>query len=276
MKGWLENCQAVGGGDTPEVVADALDAVLKLSWRVESTKICVLISDAPPHGLDQEGDTFPNGCPAGLDPARIVREMAEEHITLYSVGVEPPIGNALNISAAISKHIFSLFCLVRYRDFFMALAYITGGQYVPMVNSKLLAKVIIGGVREEISLDRLMQDAMPDIDREMQQAEAEGVNDKIKTKRLNDMFTSKNIRSKRMKNSYGALSSAATDGYAKCPDMAEMRIQFRLQSTATPTVLDNSAYSELSSETNYDILEDETISEDQAARMVQKWQRRKK
>jgi hypothetical protein len=107
MKGWLDNCQAVGGGDVPEAVADALDAVLKLSWRVKSTKICVLISDAPPHGLDQEGDTFPNGCPAGLDPARIVREMAEEHITLYSVGVEPPIGNALDISATISKLCFA-------------------------------------------------------------------------------------------------------------------------------------------------------------------------
>ena len=45
----------------------------------------------------------------------------------------------------------------------MSLAYITGGQYVPMVNAKLLAKVIIGGVREEISLDRLMQDAQEDI-----------------------------------------------------------------------------------------------------------------
>jgi hypothetical protein len=57
----------------------------------------------------------------------------------------------------------------------MTLAYITGGQYVPMVNAQLLAQVIIGGAREEISLDRLMQDAQQDIDREMQQAEAEGV-----------------------------------------------------------------------------------------------------
>jgi hypothetical protein len=92
MKGWLENCQAHGGGDAPEAVADALDAVLKLSWRTDSTKICILIADAPPHGLDQTGDSFPNGCPAGHDPARIIRDMAEEHITLYTVGVEPSIG----------------------------------------------------------------------------------------------------------------------------------------------------------------------------------------
>lgn len=92
MKSWLDNCQASGGGDAPEAVADALSEVLKLSWRAESTKICVLISDAPPHGLNQNGDHFPNGCPAGHDPARIIRDMAEEHITLYTVGVEPPIG----------------------------------------------------------------------------------------------------------------------------------------------------------------------------------------
>ena len=92
MKSWLEQCQAAGGGDGPEAVADGLHAVLKLSWRNESTKICVLISDAPPHGLNPSGDGFPNGCPCELDPVKIVREMAEKHITLYAVGVEPSIG----------------------------------------------------------------------------------------------------------------------------------------------------------------------------------------
>ncbi|CAF1284021.1 unnamed protein product [Didymodactylos carnosus] len=91
MKGWLEDCTAVGGGDAPEAVADAMHDVLKLSWRAEATKICILITDAPPHGLDPSGDSFPNGCPNGLDPIKIAREMAEKHITLYTVGVEPPI-----------------------------------------------------------------------------------------------------------------------------------------------------------------------------------------
>ncbi|CAF5176199.1 unnamed protein product [Rotaria sp. Silwood1] len=35
MKDWLKNCEADGGGDIPEAVADALDAVLKLSWRIK-------------------------------------------------------------------------------------------------------------------------------------------------------------------------------------------------------------------------------------------------
>jgi hypothetical protein len=91
MKIWLKDCSADGGGDTPEAVVDALHDVLKLSWRAEGTKICILISDAPPHGLDSSGDSFPNGCPCGLDPIKIVQDMAKKSITLYTVGVEPPI-----------------------------------------------------------------------------------------------------------------------------------------------------------------------------------------
>lgn len=91
MKRWLTQCSAEGGGDTPEAVADALHDVLNLTWREGATKICILISDAPPHGLGVGGDYFPNGCPAGFDPIKVVRQMAENNITLYVVGVEPPI-----------------------------------------------------------------------------------------------------------------------------------------------------------------------------------------
>ena len=45
MKKWLEGCSAEGGGDLPEAVADGLHEALKLSWRENATKICVLISD---------------------------------------------------------------------------------------------------------------------------------------------------------------------------------------------------------------------------------------
>lgn len=95
MKGYLEQSSAQGGGDNPEAVADALHDCLNLSWRPEAAKICILISDAPPHGLVAAGDSFPDGCPAGHDPLSIVRKMAERNITLYIVGVEPPIGECL-------------------------------------------------------------------------------------------------------------------------------------------------------------------------------------
>ncbi|CAF3513150.1 unnamed protein product [Rotaria sp. Silwood1] len=179
--------------------------------------------------------------------------MAEKHITLYVVGVEPPI--------------------VPYRDFFMSLAYITGGQYVPMVTSKLLAKVIIGGVREEISLDRLMQEAQADIDHEMQKAEAEGASEKEKAKRINNIFSSKNLRAKQMHNSFGAASSLATDCYSKCVDMSEMKSKFSSKPTA-PSAAFASAIP--TAETTYDLMEDQHVSEEQASRVYQKWNNRKK
>ncbi|CAF2529021.1 unnamed protein product [Rotaria sp. Silwood2] len=253
MKRWLEHCQAQGGGDAPEAVADALHDALKLSWRAESTKICVLISDARPHGLDPNGDDFPNGCPVGLDPIKVVREMAAKRITLYVVGIEPPI--------------------VRYRDFFMSLAYITGGQYVPMVTSKLLAKVIIGGVREEISLERLMQEAQADIDREMQKAEAEGASEEEKAKRINNIFASKNMRAKQMHNSFGATSSLAQDCYSKCVDMNEMK---SVISSKLPTPPAAFASAMPTAETTYDLMEDQHVSEEQSSRVYQKWQNRRK
>ena len=50
-----------------------------------------------------------------------------------------------------------------YKDFFVAKAYKTGGQYVPLRNANLLSKVIIGGVKEEISLEKLMEDVQNDV-----------------------------------------------------------------------------------------------------------------
>lgn len=219
-----------------------------------------------------------------------------------------------------------------YRDFFMSLAYITGGQYVPMVNAQLLAKVIIGGVREEISLDRLMQDAQADIDREMQRAETEGVDEKEKIKRINTLFSSKNLRSHQMQNTYGAPSAVATDCYSKCADMSEMQMQFASKapthptgslfgsvptaafggppmayptssvfggaptttstgffSAGTPAVptsgftfgapmapMTSSAVVMPTADTSYELEENAAINEDQAARVYQKWQHRKK
>ncbi|XP_071137280.1 alpha-protein kinase vwkA-like [Mytilus edulis] len=69
MKTWLDNAKAQGGGDTPEAVADALNEAAMLSWNKESTKISIMVSDAPPHALDPSMDSsFHNGCPNEHDP----------------------------------------------------------------------------------------------------------------------------------------------------------------------------------------------------------------
>lgn len=73
--------------------------------------------------------------------------MSEKGITIYSVGCEPAI--------------------LPYKDFFQAIAYKTGGQYVPLRNANLLAKVIIGGTQEEISLEKLMENVQQEVQEQM-------------------------------------------------------------------------------------------------------------
>ena len=143
MKRWLEDSCAKGGGDCPEALADALKDVLDLSWRDSAVKICVLISDAPPHGLGDAWDGYPNGCPLGLDPVVLAKNLAAKGVTIYAVGCEPAIRP--------------------YKDFFMALAYITGGQYVPLLKAQFLTRVIVGGAQEQISLEQYMAEVTEEV-----------------------------------------------------------------------------------------------------------------
>jgi Mg-chelatase subunit ChlD len=140
MKGYVNSMSASGGGDGPEAVTEALWEALQLPWRHDSAKVFILISDAPPHGLEPSSDDFPNGDPTGRDPLVLAGLMANKGIVIYSVGVEPGLGS-----------------YTHGRDFMMALAKITTGQFLPLANANLLPTVVIGGAIEEISLTRYME-----------------------------------------------------------------------------------------------------------------------
>lgn len=205
MKGWLEACQAQGGGDLPEAVADAMHDALKLSWRENSTKICILISDAPPHGLSSNSDSFPQGCPAGIDPIDVAKKMAQKGIILYCVGVEPPI--------------------LPYKDFFSAIAFMTGGQYVPLTNADMLAKVIIGSAQEEISLNKLTET----VEQEIMEHQRLGITDEFElAKAVETSLKSKGVKSKQLKKDgakFDAPSSHALN-YSKMTSLAEINKDF--------------------------------------------------
>ena len=51
----------------------------------------------------------------------IVGELCQKGVTIYLVGCEPAVH--------------------KYKEFYSAMAYITGGQYVPLRNANLLAQV---------------------------------------------------------------------------------------------------------------------------------------
>lgn len=129
--------KADGGGDGPESLADGIHAVTQCDFRKDAIKIVVLISDAPPHGLGDHGDGFPDGCPCGHDPHALVADaFRSREIVVYSVGCEPAIqGNTAMLLRAWSK--------------------MTGGRYVPLGNAAALGSLIIGGAKEELELDKL-------------------------------------------------------------------------------------------------------------------------
>ncbi|KAL3893592.1 MAG: hypothetical protein SGPRY_014122 [Prymnesium sp.] len=138
MKDNLRSLSAQGGGDGPEAVAAALHATLHQGWREEATKVCILIADAPPHGLGENGDGFPEGGPDGVDPLSVLDEMSSRGICIYAVGCQP----------ALSRYRFAT-------DFFIACADRTNGQAVALGSAAMLAEVIMGGAIEEMDLERI-------------------------------------------------------------------------------------------------------------------------
>lgn len=200
MKSWLSSCSAEGGGDPPEAVADALYDILNMSWRPDATKVCVLISDAPPHGLEC-GDNFPQ-CPAGHDPVIITSDMAKKGIALYSVG------------CGLSGNVM---------DFFMAIAFKTGGQYVPLSNAKNLAEVIIGGAQEEVSLEKWMAEVDEEVQRDL--AAGKVIDEEELSKRIHEKMKLKGARAmqlKRHNKKVGEITRRAKM-MSKLGKLAEMR-----------------------------------------------------
>jgi hypothetical protein len=157
MRGYVDTMRAAGGGDGPEAVADAMHQALNLEYREGAAKVVVIIADAPPHGLEPTGDGFPNGSPNGHDPILVAKAMSEKDIAVYSVLCEP----------AINQFAYA-------RDFFIAVARITGGEYLPLTNAHLLPKVVIGGAVELISLQRLQSEVMTNAQEEHKAALANG------------------------------------------------------------------------------------------------------
>lgn len=141
MRRNVDTLKTGSGGDDPEGLCCALYDALHMDWRKGSTKVVVLVTDAPPHGLGERGDRFPGGCPDGHDPIVTAHSMAEAGICLYTVGCEPKLSS--------SFHWFT-------KDFMVAIANITGGQAVSLSSSQHLVGVILGSTQEEIALENLM------------------------------------------------------------------------------------------------------------------------
>lgn len=65
MRDNLSSLKAEGGGDVPEAVEAAFNEIFNMTWRPSAMKVVILITDAPPHGIGEDGDKFPDGSPKG-------------------------------------------------------------------------------------------------------------------------------------------------------------------------------------------------------------------
>ncbi|KAK2146229.1 hypothetical protein LSH36_623g01083 [Paralvinella palmiformis] len=254
MRKWLDGCSANGGGDTPEAIADALLQVYKLDWKLNATKVCIFIADAPPHGLLCNGDGFPNGCPAGIEPMEVTAKIAEKGISLYVVGCEPSI--------------------LKYRDFFMGLAHLTGGKYIPLENANLLSKIIVGGVQEEISLQQLMDEVNLEVTEEFNATSGDIPEEEIVTK-VQERLQSKCAKTKRLQRNNAELpeSTDSAKQISSCVNLTEVRqIQEKLAPPPRFCKVNEMFLGGPASATADDVYDcvEEEVNRDQVERLVQK------
>jgi len=137
IKNDISSLSAAGGGDWPEAIGDGLVACNNLLWKKENTtKIVVLIADAPPHGFVEHGDDYPNGSPnRNADPFRICHTFKEKGIRLYSV--------------------FCGYDDAETEKCFEALSGITDGLCVSLRNAQTLPDIVIRAAMEEKWLENL-------------------------------------------------------------------------------------------------------------------------
>ena len=139
--------------------------------------------------------------------------MAEAGITLYVIGCEP--------------------AMLQYRDFFMALAHITGGQYCALGDAAQLSSVIVGGVREEMAVERLMADVEAEVS-----AAAPGASEEEQASRVYQAMKARNVKTTQLKAASGnsAQISPAAIALSKKACLADVAKDF------TPTAYSAAAY----------------------------------
>ncbi|KAG2050088.1 hypothetical protein BDR06DRAFT_1011548 [Suillus hirtellus] len=130
----LASVTAEGGGDDPDCQSDALDAANRADWRDGATKVVVMITDSPPHGIGEDGDGFPEGSPLQIDPLRVAASMGRAGITLYVIACEPTLSQ--NYKGA--------------RDFYQGLARKTGGRVLNLNELSVLPTLIAGSALEAV------------------------------------------------------------------------------------------------------------------------------
>ncbi|VDB98591.1 unnamed protein product [Peniophora sp. CBMAI 1063] len=136
----LLRLRADGGGDGPEAQSDALAAAAVAGWSddSETTKVAIMITDSPPHGIGERGDKHPV-CPRQKDAICAANSMADHGITLHVIACEPTLSDTYKYA----------------HDFYRGLTQITGGKMIPLSVSQELCQLIVGHITETVDMHEL-------------------------------------------------------------------------------------------------------------------------
>lgn len=159
IKKGVERMQASGGGDGPESVTDGLYDLVRLDWRPRAARVVVWVGDAPPHGVEPEGDAFPQGCPCGHHWYAQAENAREMGIVIHAVGCLPT--------------------LREYRgaeDVFKTVASTSRGLYLPLNQVSRLIPIITGVAEAELDKQRIeahISDVLKTFEKELEPADHE-------------------------------------------------------------------------------------------------------
>ena len=134
----VRDMTASGGGDGPESVTDGLFDVVRLDWRPGAAKAVAWFGDAPPHGVEHQGDGFPQGCPCGNHWYAQAESLREMGIAVYAVGCLP-----------------GLCSFAGAEDVFRTVASTTRGTYLPLTRAGMLVPLIAGAAATELDKQRI-------------------------------------------------------------------------------------------------------------------------
>ena len=84
----IQNVVASGGLDIPEDVAWAMEMALLKSWK-NNARFIIFVADAPCHGIKYHNlrDFFPNGVPNRKDIELLIKELAENNVSLFCMEI---------------------------------------------------------------------------------------------------------------------------------------------------------------------------------------------
>ncbi|MEZ4297051.1 MAG: VIT domain-containing protein [Polyangiaceae bacterium] len=134
----VESLAAQGGGDGPESVTDGLARVVRLDYRPSAARAVVWFGDAPPHGVEPDGDAFPGGCPCGdhwFSQAESCREMG---IAVYAIGCLPTLRRYAGAEAV-----------------FRQVARTSRGMFMALREAALLVPILLGAAQSELDRQRI-------------------------------------------------------------------------------------------------------------------------